>query len=361
MTLSPQKAARKKSAESKRGRTVRAGSGSGEIRLPPNPFPRRGSAASYKPVFGSFRPNGTAGGPGSEAGDYAQEDRHHIPGAASSVSGGISQKGGSSEPMSRQASTSAATSPQRSRTQASSPVKARDMSLPLPGSVPGSIMSELSGLRIGAGPYIPSASVMMQGSSTAPLPQGGFPSMPNGLPVGGGMRGARGGRQSFSGRGGGRGAYRGGFKGSPSGAGMGMSMLDQGMPGMGYIPNGYGSSAVNANTGPGGRAGGPEAGGGRAGVTPNGISGYEGSGTGAGGARGGMYPAWDPMQGYGMPVYGTPGGSGPGRSGQIQGLPMPPPPMPATQAVGLDPLRFYVLGQVSIRSGTLISWREIGF
>lgn len=341
---------RKKSIDSRRGRMARSGSGS-EVRLPPNPFPRRmsggegvgmGGSAAVKSAFGSVRPVGAESG-----------DASHVRGETDmgpvSVGMGISDKGGFSEPISRQTSGSRVSSPQRSRTQLPSPVKQRE--------------GDMMGLQADmAGPHAHGAG--QGGSHTAPIMQLGFPGP-------GVSRAGRGPRQSFSGSNRGRGGYRGGYKAGGLGMGVGMGM------GMGGGMGGETGSFPSAAGGGGGSAFG------RGGYTPfvpqhqlqqaAGHVGKEGSHQGSpptgyepaiGGVSNGGYAAWDPMQGYGMagmssmgmqvPMFGTPRqgsgqlqGQGQGQA-QTQSLPMPPPPMPITHAQGLDSLRFYVLGQVSL-------------
>lgn len=144
-------------------------------------------------------------------------------------------------------------------------------------------------IRLGSGPL---KSHPMHQNATAPLPQQPFPASAGGnLP-----RPPRAGRSSFSGRGG-RGGHRGGRGGFDPTYAAGGNLYAQGY-GMGYNP-----AAAGWNYG----------------------------------QAAGQQPMFDPMQAqwFNMQMYGR--------------GPMPPPPTPQTVIAGpLEPLRFYVLGQVSI-------------
>lgn len=159
-------------------------------------------------------------------------------------------------------------------------------------------------IRLGAGPL--KASGQTHQNATAPLPQQPFASASSAHTH---PRPPRGGRNSFSGRG--RGGGRGGrFDPNFAGAGHASNsgnVYAQGY-GMGYPVNGfYGQHAAYP--------------------------------AGAPGVVGHQQPMFDPMQAqwFNMQMYGR--------------GPMPPPPTPQTVVAGLnmDPLRFYVLGQVSLR------------
>ena len=210
-----------------------------------------------------------------------------------SVAGDIRDVGqiSSSAPLSRQPSRHSRRdgSPQYSRT-----------TLPSPSSQPLDL-DPTSSMRLSTGPY----SKGMTGSTTAPLPQHPFASS-NGVGHHGMSRTPRyrDNRGSFSGTNRGRGGYRStsnplkgftspvmGQNGLPmdGGAnvyarGMGMGYGQYHPNGMGYMPN----------------------------YSPQGM--------------------FDPIQAQFMQMYGR---------GQA-----PPPPMPQTQVIGIDPQRFYVLGQV---------------
>ncbi len=296
-------------------RTSRAGSG--EIRLPPFPAGQRGSIDEFKPVFGSIsHMDSTTPSEASVMASTTGPATKEINGAAEGKQSGNAVEsnlvnGGFSEPISRQSSRHSRieSSPQRARTTHSSP---RHTSQPLETAPSASESMSSQNMRIGSGPY----NRNMAGTSTAPLPQHPFnpisnhhmPRPPRGRD---GIDGGRGGRGGYAGRGRGGGGYR-SNSALPMGAQIGVknggltsppgnqSNLPnvEGMtygPGINMYQRGYNSMAF-----------------------------YPGNQF----VQQGMYDA------MGYPVAGH------GQRG------FPPPPMPMTIVPNLDPLRFYVLGQV---------------